>query len=65
MSMKLTHKTEILPTPTPTTEAQRSAALQELAECRELLRIPSDLYSSPRMRRRHKEAQAAVDSFAA
>lgn len=52
------------PEPIPTTEpvtgpgraAARRAALMELNECRELLKMPSPLLASPRMRRRYDEA---------
>ena len=54
------------PEPIPTSEpvtgagraAARRAALMELHECRELLRMPSALLASPRMRRRYDEAVA-------
>ena len=55
-----------VPEPIPTKEpvtgpgraAARRAALMELHECRELLRNPSPLLASPRMRRRYDEAVA-------
>jgi len=51
---------EPLPTTTPVTgpgrAAARRAALMELHECRELLKYPSPLLASPRMRRRYDEA---------
>ena len=65
--MKLTHHQEILPSHHPLQgpqhDAGRAAAHQELQECRELLRHPSELYTSPRMRRRYQEAQAAVKLY--
>lgn len=51
---------EPLPTHQPVTgpgrAAARRAALMELHECRELLKYPSPLLASPRMRRRYEEA---------
>jgi hypothetical protein len=53
-------KPEPLPTAQPVTgpgrAAARRAALMELHECRELLKYPSPLLASPRMRRRYDEA---------
>lgn len=59
--MNNTHA-EPLPTLTPITgpgrNAARRAALMELHEVRELLKYPSPLLASPRMRRRYAEAVA-------
>jgi len=60
--MKLTHKTEQLPTSTPVAgpgrAAAAAAAAQELSEVRQLLSRPSELLQSPRVRRRYQEAIA-------
>ena len=59
--MNFKHR-EILPHEHPLTgplrAAGRRAALLELHECRELLKYPSPLLASPRMRRRYQEAVA-------
>lgn len=60
MKLVITHS-EPLPTFEPVTgpgrAAARRAALMELHEVRELLRYPSPLLASPRMRRRYYEAE--------
>ena len=60
--MRLTHKTEHLPTATPVSgpaaAAAAAAAAQELAEVRQLLSKPSEALASPRIRRRYQEAIA-------
>lgn len=67
MSINLTCHRETLPTSTPVTGVERmkayAAALEELAEIRDLLRVPSELMMSPRMRRRYEEAVQAVKMY--